>query len=122
MNYFGVDYGEIVGFSLLDESGEVILIGSSKDSQICIEQIKLAFNYYSDITLVIEKQIGVKTERFTKFIETVDLLCILNKVDTIEILPHIWKNSFINKSKIKPTNHAIDSAKIALFGAYSKNK
>lgn len=121
MVYFGVDYGETVGFSIIDNNGSVIMLGSSKDSQLCLEQLELTLKYYPIINVVIEKQIGVKTERFTKFIETVTLLCSLAKSELIEVYPHVWKNSFINRTKIKVTNHAQDSAKIALYGMYKKS-
>lgn len=124
MIYFGIDYGDTVGFSIVDETGSLTLIGSSKDPKYCIEQLEQALNYYSELTVVIERQIGVKVERYTNFVEKINLLASIpiNGCTILEILPHVWKNSFVNKIKIKPTNHAIDSAKIALYGAFKNQE
>lgn len=120
--FFGIDYGETVGFSVVDSNGFVYLLGSNTDSQVCIEQLELALKYYAELSVVIEKQVGVKTERFTNFIEKVNLLCKLNQAQLLEVYPHVWKNSFVNRTKINPTNHAKDSAKIALYGIYKSNQ
>ena len=101
MIYFGVDYGDTVGFSIIDNEDSIILVGSSKDPQVCIEQLQLALNYYPHINVIIEKQIGVKTEKYSKFIKTITLLSSLGSAKLLEVDPHIWKNSFINKTKIK---------------------
>lgn len=120
--YFGIDYGDTVGYSVIDESGSVFLLGSNTDSQICIEQLELALKYYAEISVVMEKQIGVKTERFTNFIEKVTLLCKLSNTPLLEVYPHIWKNSFIGRTKPKPSNHALDSVRISLFGIYKQSE
>lgn len=122
MIYFGIDYGDTTGFSIIDDQGFVILLGSHGDPQVCIDLLDTSIKYHSEISVVIEKQIGVKTERFTNFIEKVNLLCSLSSTKIIEVLPHIWKKSFINKTKIKVSNHASDSAKIAIYGLYKQSK
>lgn len=89
--FFGIDYGETVGFSVVDSNGFVYLLGSNTDSQVCIEQLELALKYYAELSVVIEKQVGVKTERFTNFIEKVNLLCKLNQAQLLEVYPMFGK-------------------------------
>lgn len=119
---FAVDWGDTIGYSIIDEQSNILLLGNSLDPRIVINQFELAVSYYQNLSLVMERQIGVKSERYQKFIGQLTDLTLLHKTEIYLVSPHIWKNSFVKTIKIRLTRHANDSAKMAIYSQNKLNK
>lgn len=110
---FAVDWGDTVGFALVD--GEtVVMMGSTEDKSFILSLFVTIASQYT-INLVMEKQIGEEVEEYTELIRNLRNIAKGYSVDVITILPSIWKNSYINRRKISVSNHGMDAAKQALY-------
>lgn len=116
---FSIDWGDTIGYSVIDNQSNILLIGNTLDQVYAKNQLELCAQYYNNLYLVMEKQIGVKTERYSTFIGQLKEICLTFNVQIDYVLPHIWKNSYAKNLKIVLSKHSNDSARM---GMYSLNR
>lgn len=112
---FSIDYGDTIGFSIIDNEFNLLLCGYTLNPIIVLDQLELFLQTYNNKLVGIEIQIGEMKETYTKFINEVRIKCASFTTDLIEINPSVWKNSPSIRFRPKLIKHSVDSAKIGHY-------
>jgi len=116
---FALDWGDTIGFALVDEYGSVVMMGSSLDIDVItslfrglVDTDKVVHFVYEDL------QTGQPWKKYGYQVLALTEICHEKQISCRSVQPSIWKNSFAGKIKPKLSKHANDAARMALYVQY----
>lgn len=112
---FCIDYGDTIGYSVIDSESNILLTGYTKNPIEVLNQLELFLETYYPKIVVIEEQIGEKKDYYSKFINEVEIKCSSFTTKLIKVFPAVWKNSPSIKFRPKLIKHTVDSTKIGHY-------